>query len=130
MASVPTFYAAPRAQATLISTANTARDGSGTLGTCFTAGASGSKVERIIVQATGTTTNGMVRLYLHNGTAAFLWREIAVSAITPGATTQAFRDEVDGSRPENVLLLPSGWSLRAAPHNAESFNVHVIGGDA
>ncbi len=130
MASVPAFYSTPRAQATVISTANTGRDGSGTLANCFTAGAAGSKIERIIIQAIGVTTNGMVRLYLHNGTAAFLWREVAVSAITPGATVQAFRDEVDGSRPENVLVMPSGWSLRAAPNNAESFNIHVIGGDA
>ncbi|BEV44427.1 hypothetical protein [Afipia carboxidovorans] len=130
MANVPSFYASPRSQVAIISTANSARDGSGVLATCFTAGAEGSKVERIIVQAIGTTTNGMVRLFVHNGTSAFLWKEIPIVALTPSATVQAFRDEVDGSRPENILLLPSGWSLRAAPHNAESFNIVVIGGDA
>lgn len=131
MASAPAFSATPRAAIAAISTANTNRDGTGTIGTIFTAGSSGSRIETIRIQATGTTTAGMVRLYIHNGTAAFLWKEIDVTAKTPGATDKAFTAVVDcgDSQHENILVLPSGYSLRASTHNAETFNVIVIGGD-
>lgn len=108
--------------AALVSAANTARDGTGTLVTVFTAGASqGSRVDDITVTATGTTTAGMVRLFLHDGTNARLWREVAVAAVTPSATVKAFTESLNNL----ALLLQPGWSLRAATHNAESFNVVV-----
>lgn len=126
MAGTPNYAASPRCGLAAISTANTARDGTGTLGTVLTAGSSGSRVDTIVVQATVTTTAGMVRLFVHDGTNARLWREVEVSAITVSATVAGFREEIALEQP---LLLPNGYSLRAAPHNAESFNVIAIGGD-
>ena len=130
MATAPVFYTTQRAAMATISSANTNRDGSGTLGTVFTAGASGSKIERIIAQATGNTTAGMVRLYIHDGSSAKLVDEILVTAITVGAGTRAFREERDCSQPGSLMILPTGYSLRASTHNAESFNVIAIGADA
>lgn len=127
--STPIFSQAVRHEVATISTANTNRDGSGTLGTIFTAGSDGSLIDHVDVQAIGTTTAGVVRLFIHNGSAAFLWKEILVSAITPSTTIEAFRASVDCSKPENRLVLPDGWSLRASTHNAESFNVHALGAD-
>lgn len=121
MSTQPQYAAAAKAAAILISTANTARDGTGTLGTVFTAGASGSRIDDVTIQAVGTTTAGVVRLYLHNGTTAFLLKEILVPAITPSVTVSPFNYALTGL----ALALQSGWSLRAAPHNAESFNVLV-----
>lgn len=126
MAGTPNYAATPRCGLAAISTANTARDGTGTLGTVFTAGSSGSRIDTIVVQATVTTTAGMVRLFVHDGTNARLWREVGVSAITVSATVAGFREEIALEQP---LLLPNGYSLRAAPHNAEAFNVIAIGGD-
>ncbi len=126
MAGTPNYAATPRCGLAAISTANTARDGTGTLGTVLTAGSSGSRIDTIVVQATVTTTEGMVRLFVHDGTNARLWREVEVSAITVSATVAGFREEIALDQP---LLLPNGYSLRAAPHNAESFNVIAIGGD-
>lgn len=126
MAGSPNYAATPRAGIAAISTANTGRDGSGTLGTVFTAGSAGSRIDTIVVQATGTTTAGMVRLFVHDGTTARLWEEVAVAAVTPSASVAAFRAELALDQP---LLLPNGYSLRAAPHNAEAFNVFAIGGD-
>ena len=125
MASSPQFIATPRLGVVLVSTANTNRDGSGTIETGFTAGASGSRIERIVVEARATTTAGMVRLYIHNGTTAFLWREVSVSAITPSASVKTFREEIA----VEDLILPTGYSLRASTHNAENFNVLAFGGD-
>jgi hypothetical protein len=110
----------------VISTANTARDGTGGMGTVLTAGPEGTLVELVRVIATGTTTAGMVRLFLHDGTAARLWDELAVTAVTPSGTVAAFEGEITPSKP---LVLPSGWSLRASTHNAEEFVVHASGGN-
>jgi hypothetical protein len=128
MATVPSYAATVGTEHGTISTANTNRDGTGTIGTILTAGASGTRIERIKVKATGTTTAGMVRLFLHDGSAAKLTEEIPVSAITPSATVESFEaDVVFGDT--NPLILPSGWSLRASTHNAESFNVLAVAGD-
>lgn len=120
--SVQAQYAAtPKTAVAQVTTANTARDGTGTLATVFTAGASGSRIDDIAIIATGTTTAGMIRLFLHDGTNSRLWREVAVSAITPSATVSPFSSLL-GSL---ALVLQTGWSLRAATHNAETFNVLV-----
>lgn len=129
MATAPVFYTTPFAAPVKIETANTNRDGTGTLGTVKAAGANGSKIERVIVQSQGNTTAGMVRLYAHNGTTAFLFDEIPVTAITVGASTPGFRAERDYSQPGALLVLPSGYSLRASTHNAEAFNVIAVGAD-
>jgi hypothetical protein len=121
MSQFANYAAPPRAAAGQVSTANTNRDGTGTLATVFTAGASGSRIDDIVVIATGTTTAGMVRLFLHDGTNARLWQEVPVSAATPSATVQAFATTLVNQG----LLLPTGWSLRASTHNAETFNVIV-----
>jgi hypothetical protein len=104
-----------------ISTANTARDGTGTIVTVFTAGASGSRVDDILITATGTTTAGVVRLFLHDGTNARLWKEVLVSAITPSTTVSPFSATLSSQ----ALVLQTGWSLRASTNNAETFNVLV-----
>lgn len=106
------------AQATI---ANTGRDGSGTLVTVFTAGASGSRIDDLTIKATGTTTAGMIRLFLHDGTNARLWKEIPILAITPSGTVAAWAQDLLSM----ALCLENGWSLRAAPHNAETFNFEV-----
>lgn len=116
-----------------IATANTNRDGTGTIGTLYSAvaassGGQGAIVQSITCVATGTTTAGMVRLYRHNGSTYFLIREIAVSAITPSATVKAFTiptsegADVNGRLTLNLLLEP-GDSIRASTHNAETFLV-------
>lgn len=126
MAATPNYAAAPRVGVAAISTANTARDGSGTIGNVLTAGAAGSRVDVIVVHATATTTAGMVRLFLHDGTTARLWREVPIAAETPSGTVPARNVELFLEEP---VLLPSGWSLRASTHNAEAFNVVAFGGD-
>jgi hypothetical protein len=131
MATQAQYAAVPKVGIGQLSTANTNRDGTGTLATVFTAGANGSRIERIVIQATGTTTAGMVRLFLHDGTNARLYEEVPVSAVTPSGTTAAFFETLEafGTPRLMPLVLPTGWSLRASTHNAESFNVIAVGGD-
>lgn len=121
MAVQAQYASTPRAALAQVSTANANRDGTGTIATVFTAGASGSRVEDIWLVATGTTTAGMIRLFLHDGTNARLWQEVSVSPVTPSATVSVW----SSSLVNQALILPNGWSLRASTHNAETFNVIV-----
>jgi hypothetical protein len=109
------------AAVSLTATANTARDGTGTITTIQTAGTSGTRIDDIYIVATGTTTAGVIRLFIHNGTAAFLWQEILVTATTP-STTQA---SWSYTLLNQGLTIPTGYSLRASTNNAETFNVLV-----
>lgn len=125
--STANYAITPKAGAVLVATANTNRDGTtGTYTTVFTAGSSGSLIERILISAIQTTTAGMLRLWRHNGTACFLEKEIPVSAVTVGASTPGFAAEYVPGRP---IKLPSGWALKASTHNAESFHVNCDAAD-
>jgi len=127
MADSPAFAVTPRISSINIATANTNRDGTGTIGTLITGVAAGTRIVEIVVKAVGTTTAGMVRVYIHDGTTAFLFDEISVAAVaSPGASTQTTRV----STLYNNLILPSSsWSVRVSTHNAESINVVALGAD-
>lgn len=132
MATSPAYASAPRLwMAAQVSTANTNRDGTGTIATLGTAPAAGTRLDGVIVQATGTTTAGMVRLFIHDGSNARLFLEIPVVAITPSATQPAFNAAANANTMSQMfpIVLPSGYSLRASTHNAETFNVIGQAGD-
>lgn len=129
MAASPNFTATPRCAMAQATAANTNRDGTGTIATVLTAGSSGTRLERVRIQAAGTTTAGVLRLFIHDGTNARLMMEILVSAITPSTTVQAWSTDIDMSFNGQSLILPSGFSLRASTHNAETFNIIAMGAD-
>jgi hypothetical protein len=125
-------YASTAKQAIVaIATANTAKDGTGTIGTVYTAGASGSRIDAINAKATVTTTAGMLRLFIHNGTTAFLLTEIPINAVTSGATANSWECQLNNNTMSQLfpILLPTGYSLRASTNNAENLNVFAQGGD-
>lgn len=126
MALAPQFAATVRCSSAALSTADTARTGTPTnVVTVFTAGSSGSRIDEVNVVATATTTAGVVRLWIFNGTTYFLLQEIMVSAITPSTTQPVFSSTLT----YNNLMLPSGHSLRATTNNSETFAVTAFGGD-
>lgn len=125
----PIFTLTPVISGVAIATANTARDGSGTVGTVITGGTNGTRITRITVKATVTTTAGQVRLFIFDGSAQYMfWKEIAVAALTVSVTVQAFNNVIELPG-EYALILPNGYSLVAATHNAENFHVTAEGGD-
>lgn len=130
MATQAQFAAVPKVGAVVISTANTNRDGTGTIDTVFTAGANGARIDSVEVQATATVTAGMIRLFIHDGTSAFLFAEVSVSASTPSATVPAYSAQFTTSTTAVLpIVIPTGFSLRASTNNAESFNIIAFGGD-
>jgi hypothetical protein len=121
MATQAQYAATPRGAFVQVSTANTNRDGTGTIATVFTSGSNGSRVDDIWIVGTGTTTAGVVRLFVNDGTNSRLWQEVMVTAITPSVSVQVFNTALYNQ----ALILPNGWSLRASTQIAETFNVIV-----
>lgn len=122
MSASANFFSTPRTAVGQVTAANTNRDGTGTIATIFPAAASGSRIDDIEVVATGTTTAGVVRLYLHDGTNARLWKELIVPANTPSTSNAVWSATLFDMA---LILANASWSLRASTQNAETFNVIV-----
>lgn len=124
MSASPQFAAVAVNASQTIATANTARDGTGTIATLYTAPANGARIDDLMLKARGTTTAGMIRLFIHDGTNYHLWKEVPVTAITPSATLPSFEYPLY----ELGLILQSGWGLRVSTEKAESFDVTITRG--
>ena len=131
MSTSAQYASTPKCGVGQVSVANTNRDGTGTIVTVFSAGANGSRIDAIDLKAVGTTTAGMIRLFIHDGANARLLTEVPVIAITPSGTLPSWEAQLNTNTMTQVLplVLPTGYSLRAATNNAETFNVIALGGD-
>jgi hypothetical protein len=135
MATTAQFTAQPIIDVAQVTTANTNRDGTGTIVTVATgpstaaAAGVGKRVNRVVVQATGTTTAGVVRFFISTdgGTTNRLILEKIVPAITPSTSVAAFRSDV-GELVGLVLVGGGNSTLRASTNNAETFNIMVESG--
>lgn len=104
---------------TLLATANTAKDGTGTVVTIFTADATnGGRVERIRIRAAGTNVATVLRIFINNGsTNATAANNSLYTEITCPATTLS---EVAAQSDPGVgildfpLVLPPGYKLNCA----------------
>lgn len=130
MASAPIFAATPKLGIVQITTANTARDGTGTLATLYTAGSSGSLIYKIQIVATGTTTANVVRLFVTDtgGANPRMIEEIIVPAITPSTTVRVF-EYVLVYPQNNPLVLQSGMLLKGSTNATETYNAFTFAGD-
>lgn len=134
MAAQGNYLYTPKNGGATISTANASRDGSGTLGTVMTgatrntgadpAKLGGSRIDALAIQAQGTTTAGMVRLFVHDGATNRLIAEVPVEPVTPGASTRAWQVRLSQNTCDFMpIILGAGESLKASTEKAESFNV-------
>lgn len=124
MSATANFASTPYTSFCQATVANTARDGTGTLVDLTAAApASGKRVDAIELVAAGAVTNGMVRLFLSDGTTTRLWKEIPVTATTPSATVATWSSLLMLVRP---LILASGWKIKMGTHNAEAINGMTI----
>jgi hypothetical protein len=120
--SAETQYTANTGMVT-ISTANTNLNGSGTFSDVIITGASnGTLIKSISVKAQGSTTHGMVRIFIWpTGMESYrLLTEIEVPATTQSPTDPAFEITI----PFNFEL-KSGHTLKASTEKGETFNVII-----
>lgn len=125
MATAPQFAATVRCSGVSIGTADTSRTAPTNVGTVFTAGSSGSRIDEIDITAAGTSTANVVRLFIYTGSTYYLLQEVLISAITPSASVASYTTALTF----NSLVIPSGYSIRATTNNAETYHVTAFGGD-
>ena len=119
-----------------ISAANTAKDGTGTVVTVFTAdGTNGGRVERLRIRALGTNVQTVLRIFINNGSTNTtnanntLYEEITLPATTLSETAAIINREVvfnDG----DGLVLPAGYKINVTLGTAVSagYAVTAVGG--
>lgn len=128
MATAPAYAATPKLGVGQVTTANTNRDGTGTLATLFTAGAQGSVVYQLEYINEGTVAANIIRFYISTdgGTTKRLWREFLTVANTPSATVAALRviEQLDN------FVLPASAIMYASVHTTgEKYDIAVSYGD-
>jgi hypothetical protein len=99
--------------------ANSNLNGTGNMESVLTGAANGTLVKRITVKAQVSTTQGMIRLFIYDGSSnTRLINEIPVPAVTKSSTDNSFEYSYDCN-----IFLKSAYVLKASTENAESFNV-------
>lgn len=127
----PIFPKQAAVGAVSVSTANTNRDGTGTIATVITAGADGTAIEELVVKADGNPADSAIVWYLvlDSGPTFHVYDEWDIGDPAAGSATVASYRE---SRLTPNLKLPSGWSLRASITAAPTSGVVkciALGGD-
>lgn len=124
MSGTPAFASTPRIGAVSIGTAETSRTAPTNTGTLFTAAAGGSVLAGIRFKAVATSTAGLLAVWLHDGSAYFLLKEIVVAAVTASGTVGAW----EGTWvPDQAIVLPTAsYSIRVSTYNAETFKAHTL----
>lgn len=114
--TTPLFALTPKVGVgSIIATANTALDGTGTVATLFTAGANGARVDYIKIKYTGTSIATLARIFINNGGATStaannsLFVEQAITAYTLSQTA-AQANEFNISM---NMSIPAGYKITA-----------------
>ncbi len=112
MATAPQYAIGPVAWTGLVpataDTSWTAPTNKTTLGTATSAGGStGTKITEIDVIPAGTVVNGLVNIFLYDGTTYHLHESVPIAAATLSTTV----GPVKQTYTYDNLVLPSGWSL-------------------
>jgi len=116
-----------------LTAANTAKDGTGTVLTVFTADATeGSYIEKVVFRAAGTNVATVARVFINNGsTNATPANNVLVSEITLPATTLS---ETSALAPVELLVnagINAGYKINVALGTAVAagYYISVFGGD-
>lgn len=132
MATSAQYASTPKIGSALLTTADTSLTAPSTVGTVFTAGASGSRIDYIDVQGVATTTATLVNVFIFDGTNYFLYTQIPVQAVTSSTTAPAFQTAISSNSHPNILPinLPTGYSVRATTSiDQTGIRVTALGGD-
>ena len=132
MALDPQYTTTPNVSADTETTANNVYDGTGTVGTAFTAGANGSFVGFIKLKPLGTNVSSVARFWINNGSTNatagnnFLIAETNLPATTAGANFAL----ADISIPINFAI-PAGYKINFALGTtvAAGWQATVVGGN-
>lgn len=137
----PIFPLTPKVSWGTVATANTAKDGTGTMVTAFTAGVNGSKIDQIKVRALGTNVATVLRFFVNNGSANStaanntLIHEVTIAATTLSEVAALSDNDITISKGSDVVVpipyLPAGYKINVAVGTtiAAGLQVTVHGAD-
>lgn len=119
MATSPTFAVTPRIGIARVTVTGTDLVAATTgVVSVLLAGTSGTRIDRVIINQNGVSGTAeaaaVVRLWVHDGTTNYLWKQVVTTGATPSATTAGYTIEF----PTPNLVLPTLYSLKATVTNA------------
>jgi hypothetical protein len=132
MSTSAQYASTPKVGSALLTTDDSSLTAPSTVGTVLTAGASGTRIDYIDIQAVATTSSGIINLFIYDGTTYFLWTQVPVVAVTSSTTAVAYQSTLSSNSYANImpLTLPTGYSLRATTSVSQSgIRVTAYGGD-
>jgi hypothetical protein len=136
MATTPNSVITPQTPVVVvgqtIATANTAKDGTGTVVTAYTAGANGSKVDGVYVAYTGTSVATVLRLFINNGSVTTTATNNALlKSVTVPANTLSEVAAANDFFVPLALTLPAGYKITATIGTtvAAALALFATGGD-
>ena len=132
----PIFPITPKIEWNKLTTANTAKDGTGTVATVFTAGSSGARIDQIKVRALGTNVATVLRFFVNNGstnaTAAnnSLVHEVTIAATTLSETAALVDNDITIAKNTTetavpIPYLPAGYKLNVTIGTTVAAGVQV-----
>jgi hypothetical protein len=140
--TIPIFPVTPKVSWGTVTTANTSKDGTGTVVTVFTAGANGSRIDQIKVRSLGTNVATALRFFINNGTTNTTATNNSLAhEVTAPATTlneAAALADLDVTITKNstetacpIPYLPAGYKLNVTVGTtvAAGLQITVSGGD-
>ena len=132
MAATAQYASTPKVGSATLTTADTSLTAPTTVGTIVTAGASGTRIDYIDIQAVATTVASLINLFIYDGTNYILWQQVPVQVVTSSTTVPAFAAYLSSNSNSNImpLTLPTGYSLRATTSISQTgVRVTAYGGD-
>lgn len=126
MATSPSFAATPRVGAVSIATADSSYTAPSNVGTLLTGVAAGTKVNEIVVKCAASSSLGIVRVFLYDGSTYYLFDEIAVAAASGSATVLQTRVSTVYA---NLVLPSASWSVRVTTSISQATHVTALGAD-
>ena len=128
----PIFPLTPNLAWATLTAANTAKDGTGTVVTVFTAGANGARLDYLKVRALGTNVATVLRVFVNNGndptvaTNNSLFLEQTIAATTLSEVAQLVDNII-----QLDLSLPVGYKINVTIGTTVAAGLQVtgVGGD-
>ena len=126
MATAPAFAVTPRVGSVSVATADSSYTAPTNVGTLMTGASTGTRIAEIVVKCAATSAAAIVRIFLYDGSAYWLFDEVVVAAATGSATVAQTRV----STLYNNLVLPSAsWSVRVTTSVSQATHVTALGAD-
>jgi len=101
-----------------INTANPNRNGTGAMSSLVVGANDGTAITSIVVKATDSTSQGMVRFFIDDTVNIRIVKEVTIPATTPTGTVEAFSANLFSG-----FTLKSGYTLKVSTEVADNFNI-------